>query len=227
MSDAPDHQEDQVLAGEYALGLLTPEEAQAFEVRMRNEPHLRALYLQWSEDLAGLAEDVSEESPPPRVERAIEARLFPAPRNRSLLERFGLTGLAAAVLAALLFVQFDGIGWGPGAPSDPVYIADIVASDASLEVAATYDADGSLYIERLSGQARSGRALELWLIEGDTPPVSLGVLPEDARARLTVPEPLRARLEGGVLAISDEPPGGSPTGAPTGDVLAVGEITNT
>jgi len=28
-----------------------------------------------------------------------------------------------------------------------------------------------------------------------------------------------------VLAISDEPPGGSPTGAPTGAVLAVGAVT--
>ena len=36
---------------------------------------------------------------------------------------------------------------------------------------------------------------------------------------------LRAALEGAVLAISDEPTGGSPTGAPTGDVLALGEIT--
>jgi len=39
-----------------------------------------------------------------------------------------------------------------------------------------------------------------------------------------VPDDLRRRVAGAVLAISDEPEGGSPTGAPTGDVLAVGPV---
>ena len=33
-----------------------------------------------------------------------------------------------------------------------------------------------------------------------------------------------ASLAGGVLAISDEPDGGSPTGLPTGAVLATGQV---
>ncbi|MEL6126646.1 MAG: anti-sigma factor [Pseudomonadota bacterium] len=54
--------------------------------------------------------------------------------------------------------------------------------------------------------------------------VSLGVLPEEPDARISVAVALRPLLPGGTLAISDEPPGGSPTGAPTGEVLAVGAV---
>lgn len=66
---------------------------------------------------------------------------------------------------------------------------------------------------------------ELWAIAGDAAPVSLGVVPENGRITLTLPDALRGSPQSGlVLALSDEPPGGSPTGAPTGDVLAVGEV---
>ena len=78
-----------------------------------------------------------------------------------------------------------------------------------------------------SGGARPGRALELWLIEGDDPPVSLGVLPDTEATVLQVDAAVAAALPGGVLAVSDEPPGGSPTGQPTGDVLATGQVEET
>jgi anti-sigma-K factor RskA len=42
---------------------------------------------------------------------------------------------------------------------------------------------------------------------------------------LPLPEALRGTVAGLVLAVSDEPPGGSPTGAPTGAVLAVGQVS--
>ena len=226
MSDGTDREEDRILAGEFALGLLPQDEARAFAVRLEHEPELRALYAQWAEDFAAMTDTIPEETPPPSVQMAIEARLFPSPRKPGFFERFGLAGIAVAVLALLLFFSFDRFDIGPGAPTDPVYIADIAASDTSLLVEATYDADGTLYLQRSAGQARQGRVLELWLIAGDAPPVSLGVLPKAERTSLIVDETLRGLLNGGVLAISDEPLGGSPTGQPTGDVLATGAITN-
>ncbi len=64
----------------------------------------------------------------------------------------------------------------------------------------------------------------MWLIAGDDAPVSLGVLP-DGPVRLAIAPDLRPRLAGATLAISDEPPGGSPTGQPSGAVLATGPLT--
>jgi anti-sigma-K factor RskA len=67
--------------------------------------------------------------------------------------------------------------------------------------------------------------LQLWLIAGNDAPVSLGVLPAQAMVALQVPAAVSARLApDAVLAVSDEPPGGSPTGQPTGAVLAMGPL---
>jgi anti-sigma-K factor RskA len=62
------------------------------------------------------------------------------------------------------------------------------------------------------------------IAENAEAPVSLGVLPADAVARIALTEQLKAALQNGTLAVSDEPIGGSTTGAPTGDVLAVGKV---
>jgi len=72
MSETPDRDDDTVLAGEYALGLLSAEEAAVFEARLGAEPELRALYAAWAEDFAQLAEDIPAETPPAQVKTLIE-----------------------------------------------------------------------------------------------------------------------------------------------------------
>jgi anti-sigma-K factor RskA len=72
-----------------------------------------------------------------------------------------------------------------------------------------------------------GREAQLWLIAGDLPPQSLGLLPADRAVRLAVPEDLRLLADANsVFAISLEPPGGSPTGLPTGPVVAQGLLAD-
>ena len=170
-------------------------------------------------------------APPPRLRAGIEAELFgPSGRKAGGMGRLGafLGGVAVVALVLGLIFGADLLPRGPQAPGDPAYVAEVAAEDGSLVIAAAYDAEaGALFVDRRAGGPREGRALEMWLIAGEAAPVSLGVLPGDAQTALAIPEALRPQLEGGVLAISDEPPGGSPTGAPTGDVLAGGEITNT
>jgi len=228
--ETPERDDDIVLAGEYALGLLSEDEAAAFEARLASDPELRAIHAAWAEDFAAMAEEVEPVTPPPAVRSRIEDRLFgsgDATRRPGLFQRFGLIGLAVAVIAALLFVAPDMVDRGPVAPADPAYRAEIAAEDGSLVIEAAYDdAAAALFLRRAAGAARPGRALELWLIAGDTPPVSLGVLPDTPETVVQVPDDLRPALDGAVLAVSDEPPGGSPTGAPTGEVLATGPITD-
>lgn len=226
---ASDPNDDVVLAGEYTLSLLPEDEAAAFEARLASEPELRRICATWAEEFSGFADDVKPVTPPEDVLTRVEMRLFgdSGRESRGLWQRFGLTGLAVAVLAVLLFVSSDFLDQGPVPPQSPAYTAEIAAEDRSLVIEAAYDADtAELYVERLTGEAGEGRSLELWLIAGETAPVSLGVLPEDDRAVFTVTPELESALAGGVLAISDEPEGGSPTGAPTGAVLATGAITD-
>jgi len=229
MSDReqPDRDEDMILAGEYALGLLSAEEEGAFEARLAREPALRDAYAQWAADFAAMTDDIAPQAPPARAWQGIEAELFPDPRRASRWGRLALWGgwLAAAAVLALAIILGGDLRVPQLGPADAGLTAEVAAEDRSLVVEAVYDAaTGSLVVERAEGAPAPGRALELWLIAGEDGPVSLGVLPQDRRGTLPVPDALRARLPGAVLAISDEPPGGSPTGAPTGEVLATGAI---
>lgn len=224
MTDETDREDDIALAAEYALGLLTPAEEKAFEARLAVDPEFRAEYAHWAGDLVAITDDIPDVLPSNSVKAGIDARLFGI-EKRSFLQRIGLIpvlmgGLAAAAL--LFAVVNTGVLTAPDAPT---YQAEIAGPDANLLVLASFDpAAGTLRVERATGSAPAGRVLELWLIAGEAAPVSLGVLPEGQVSEMELSPELAAALDGGLLAISDEPPGGSPTGAPTGDVLATGEV---
>ncbi len=224
MTEAQDRRDDEVLAAEYALHLLDPDERAAFEDRLNGSPALFALVRAWDEDFTGMANGFVETAPPGRVKKVLERRLFSdgSKRRFSIFEMiFG--GVAAAAVAFALFTALPLLTPTPEAE----YAANIAAEDGSFAVAAAYDADtGTLELARGAGGAPEGRVLELWLIaEGATAPVSLGVIPEGARVTLAAAEDLRPSIPGGTLAISEEPPGGAPGGAPTGQILGVGPVT--
>ncbi len=68
-----------------------------------------------------------------------------------------------------------------------------------------------------SASEHQGRSPELWVIADGKPPASLGLIDiDDANTHRIPAERLRGLKAGDVLAISIEPPGGSPTGAPPG-----------
>jgi anti-sigma-K factor RskA len=218
-------EDDQAMAAEYALGLLTPAEARAFEGRMAREPVLRANYVIWAEDLVRMTENIAPVTPPPTVRKAIETRLF-ASEKQGWLQWLGLIpALIGGVIAAALVYFVTSFGLLT-TPEGPRLNAQIAAADQSLVILAAFDpATDTLNLQRTAGAAVPGRVLQLWLIAGDNPPVSLGVLPDAADAAVVLSPEIIAALDGGTLAISDEPIGGSPTGQPTGAVLAVGAVS--
>lgn len=218
----------EALAAEYVLGLMDAAERAAFEDRLRAEPALVEAVRDWEARFAAIAEEeVAPVTPPRRVETALQRALFDQPRARAvpLWRRLGLwqglTALGAATslaLAVMLFTQPQPV---PPAP----FAAQLAPTEGADSFLAVYDpASATLSIRRAAGEARPGRATELWLIAGEAAPVSLGLLDAEGRAAIAVPATLRDALPGGILAVSDEPPGGSPTGAPTGDVLALGPL---
>lgn len=224
----PDIDETEARVAEYALGLLSLSETRDFEQAMAGSAALRAAYAIWVEHLTSLTGDIAPVTPPASVWTRLDGRSAQAApvRRKPWLQRLGLSpvlaaGLAATIAIAVILV----IPTGP-APFAPAYLAEVAATDGSLIVLAAFDpASGTLRLERTAGQARPDRVLELWVIAGDAAPASLGVLPADTVTDIPVSAALVTAVSGGVLAVSDEPPGGSPTGAPTGDVLAVGPLT--
>jgi anti-sigma-K factor RskA len=226
MTAPEDHNDDIALAGEYALHLMDAATRRAFEARLNAEPDLRRIVVEWHEQLTPLADGFTPVTPPPAMKARIETILFPqSSKPRYSAWRMLAGSLLAAVLAIGVLVLL------PQDQAEPVFTpsqtASIAAEDGSLLVLASFVAEtGTLRIDRQTGAADTGRVLELWLIaDGADAPVSLGVLPDDPATDITLSAEIAPLIAGGTLAISDEPPGGSTTGAPTGAVLAVGVVT--
>lgn len=221
--------DDAALAAEFALHLLDAEESAEFERRLAVEPHLQALVREWDESFVHLADEIQPVAPPRRLKKAITTRLYGASDERSeaplwMRWRLGIGAFALVTLVglAVLFGNLftpDQVG--------PTYRAEVAAEDQSLMVVASLVAgDPMLQVEHVTGAPPPGRVLELWLIAKDaTAPVSLGVIGENGITALQLPPGLEDQFAEGVFAISEEPPGGSPTGAPTGSVLATGAVT--
>ena len=78
----------------------------------------------------------------------------------------------------------------------------------------------------LSGDAVPDKDFELWAIKGSNAPVSMGVIPVNAKSDIRLSAALRQGFgQGTVLAVTLEQKGGSPTGAPQGPVVAKGAAT--
>jgi anti-sigma-K factor RskA len=70
-----------------------------------------------------------------------------------------------------------------------------------------------------------GRAPELWLIPAGGKPIPVGMIAHDRPTTIALDAKLVAQLgPTALLAVSVEPVGGSPTGQPTGAVVAKGVI---
>ena len=211
-------EDDAATAAEHALGLLPEAEAAAFEARLAREPSLRTLFAEWEEDLARLADEVPPEAPPARVRRALMGRLFPGRRRRRWAWLGGLG--AAAAIAVAAFVGLERLG----APS--LVPLEIAAQDGTVVIAALVDPPThTISFDSVEAEAPPGRVLQLWLVPAEAPPVPLAVLPEEGGLDVVLSDALAAlATQGGAFAISEEPPGGSPTGQPTGAIVATGAL---
>jgi len=86
----------------------------------------------------------------------------------------------------------------------------------------------TVVVRRVSAAQENGRSYELWLIAGRaTPPKSLGVVGSDEFTERPLPVNVDVdALRSFTFAVSLEPAGGSPTGAPTGPVLFTGKAVD-
>ncbi len=223
MSDPQDIPEDEALAAEYVLRLLDADAERAFEARLQTEPDLRAHVKFWEDEFAALADDVPEDAPSPSVRAALLAELKgEAPRSKRGWSWLSFPALATLAVAA--FLVFSPMLRGP--TFDPTLHATLISPDGAVHIEAGYSPDGNLFkVIPEQGTPATGRDFELWVIGANADaPVSLGVVPADRESLFEITPEMAALIDGGVLAVSDEPEGGSPTGAPTGAILATDEF---
>ncbi|MDO8882325.1 MAG: anti-sigma factor [Pseudotabrizicola sp.] len=215
MTDAPltPREEDDALAAEYVLGVLALDERLAVEQRLKSDSDFALLVARWVAHFAPLNEAYATVPVPPDLLPKIESRLFP----KTAKLRFGWrTWLAGAVTAAAIVVGAL-VLMPPTAPG--TIIASLGTDSSSLIYEARHDGS-NLLVTRVAGTpAPDGQTHELWVIAPGAAPVSLGLLGVDP-LDVEYPRP----PAGWVLAVSVEPAGGSPTGAPTGPVILTAEL---
>ena len=230
MTTGPLTPDDDALAGEYVLGVLPLDERRAVEKRMASDPDFAARVVSWQADLAHLDDAYQPEMPPQGVKARIDARLFAEAARPaggvwgSLVFWRGLAFAAVAVAAAIGIFRADLQGpAGPGAA--PSLVAQLDAPGSAVGLVAALDPkSGALSVTPAAFSPDDGKALELWLVPGEGVPVSLGLVPDNG-GRLVLDKGLAGRLSAGALiAVSLEPAGGSPTGAPTGPVVLSGAL---
>jgi len=220
------------LAAHYVAGTLRGGARRRFEALLPSHPALRAAVQSWQARLMPLTGVLEPVSAPPQVWRAIEARLWPAPAAattaswRTLAFWRGLTAFASVATLGLALLLLN-----PGPMPAPIVIVLQPTPDAAPggnAFVASVNADGSALVTRpLETVAlQTDRVLELWSVPPEGAPRSLGLISADGStvlARSRLPQTL---LKGGTaaLAVSVEPTGGSPTGAPTGPVVYAGKL---
>jgi len=216
------------LCGEYLLGTLRGRARRRFERALREEPRVATRLAYWQRAYLPKPSKMIELEPPTRVWRQLERELQLARYRTPWHRRLGFwRGLAVAATAALAL----GIGFEvlrPVATEPAVQIAELEGKADVARVVARLSRDGRTLELKAARAVIAGQnqSYELWLLPAEGgPPVSLAVL-GSLDARFPVPSAQAERLRtGGKLAVSVEPAGGSPTGAPTGPVILVGSIT--
>jgi anti-sigma-K factor RskA len=223
------------LAADYVVGTLRGGARRRFESLLPAHPVLRDAVHAWQSRLMPLAQSLPPVTPPAGVWVSIDQHLFGAARRGAAsgssqpLQRGWQWLRLWQGLSAVATVAAIGLGVALSLP-EPIQPPIVVVlspnqNEARLEsrFVASVSADGrSLVLKPIDGATlTASQAYELWALPPSGAPRSLGVV--SAQGGTTIQ---RARLlqDTTGFAVSIEPPGGSPTGAPTGPVVAVGKI---
>ncbi|MER8411278.1 anti-sigma factor [Mesorhizobium sp. M1342] len=231
----PERGGDDLLAAEYVLGVLDADERQIVSRRIDADTVFARLVEGWEVSLSPLAAAYPEVEPSVSVKTAVDRRLFanaaaattPAESRGGLWSSLAFwRGFAAAAVAALaIYIVVPTLN-PPVEQPQARLVASLAAEGSDVRYLAVYDgAHHEIGLSHVSGERASGKDFELWMIEGKNPPVSMGVIPAGATAHIVVSPAAQQKLaQGAVLAVSLEPSGGSPTGQPTGPVVAAGDL---
>ena len=225
---------DELLAAELALGLIDGDERHSAMRRLGEDPDFAAAYDRWT--LHRLANAPHGQVPQPSVWSTIERKL-PAndcaatTRPRQVSRWWQATAIAATTATAVLALAL--------VRDRPVPAKPVVAQIAQRDLVAVLTAADSSAVVIVSFDAATGRLMwaparlkvgdkvpELWVIPADKRPRSLGVIGVNGPGASRRPSSaVTALAADATAAISLEPVGGSPTGAPTGPVIVSGKFS--
>ena len=225
----PLNEAERWFAAEHALGVTEGEARVEAERRVARDASFRAAVEGWHEELRPLLDGIEPVRPPRRLRRAVLARIAPGEGSMGaaalpLGRAIGLI-LVGATLATALIVATPALRSRLAPlPDSSTLVATLTPAGDSATAVARIDRQRGRIVVHVTLRDEA-RVPELWLIDGDGPPRSLGLLKDDGTST-ALPWVVDVHPSAGqALAISLEPRGGSPTGAPTGPVIASGVFT--
>lgn len=216
------------MAAAYVLGTLRGPARRRFEALLPAHPALRRAVAEWEARLAPLSASVAPVEPDPVVWQRIERALFPPPSPAALpwwqrLAPWRAWSALATAAAIGLFV----VGSQTPPPQAPIVVvldaSPAAAAALQARFVASVTADGrALVLRPLAPLVIDGdRALELWAVPAEGVPRSLGLVQPGEATTVLRPQLLRGTT---AFAVSLEPSGGSPTGAPSGPIVSLGRL---
>src|SRR5438874_1377022 len=197
------------------------------------------------------------EAPPPPVAAAPEAAPAPVVDNSNVIQLTGrarrwrnVASFTSAIAAALLVMMAmqvyqpdllpDGIRpkprtqvvevQTPAPPAAAQYVALLQKDAGSPAFILTVDAATKNFtVRKVGAQPEAGKSFELWVVSDKLQrPRSLGVIGgSDFTARPVLSGYDSDLVNKATYAVSLEPEGGSPTGAPTGPIVYTGKLIET
>lgn len=214
-------------AGEYVLGTLRGADREAFELLLRDSLRLQQAVADWEQRLSGLNAAYRPVSPPPQTWSAVTRRLgFEAGNEASkgFWRGFALLATAASLIMATLLVRQVFVE--KPALLAPMETAVVRADDETPIWMVVFDWRERTWAAQpvMAKAAATDKDYELWLLgPEDAAPISFGLLSAAAPVQRSLPVQAD-RTHARAIAVSLEPKGGSPSGAPTGPVLYVAPL---
>ena len=218
------------LAAEYVLGNLRGAARSRLVTLMRTHPGLRRKVAQWEDRLFPIVMRAPKIKPPPRVWRAILARIAPHTSvgfgARAWWRRLATGGFAALALAALVYLAV-------APPREPAFTLVAVLNDARAQPGILVSwtprqaANRQIAVRILAHPAMPpGTSWQAWLVFAPgAAPISLGFITTDATQVLEVsPAAAKALQEAVSIGVSVEAKGGSVTGRPGGPYMFEGPV---
>lgn len=223
--------DDDMLAAELALGLVEGNDRVIALERLLADPAFAADVAWWRDRIGGLALVSEAVAPPAHVLQRIEAQLSDTPRPTVtrkwpwLAAGAGLGAMAASLAALFLMPAPRTVSIPVQQPATPPLVAVLAPAEGETRppVAAVFDRRTRTLRLTATIVVPADRAAELWRIGADGVPRPLGTLADGSARSVRIAADVAPRPDE-TIAISIEPLGGSPTGVPTGPVIASGSL---
>ena len=221
------------LAAEYVAGTLRGAARRRFEGLLGAHIPARLAVRRWEQRLIGLSTRLPPVQPSASVWQSIESKVAPSrtatPAPGPASQRFwqgvaASVAVLAVILGTLLAVREPAVQVQVQVERHAVesaHTAVVADATAPIWLVNAFPQLGELRVTAMrSVDLPADRSFELWMLpDSGAAPVSLGVLPRSGVAVLPLTgDKLQVLTATSKLAVSIEPLGGSPTGAPTGPI---------